>query len=117
MQELEVTFGRALCVWWLVAWRSALGAFGLSFLAGFVFGVVYGLLAAIYSWPRGGSAIGGAILGFVIGGLWSLVVIRMALKKKYSEFRIVLVANSDSESGRGARIEPTMVRIEPTMTR
>jgi hypothetical protein len=109
MQELEVTFGRALSVWWLLLWRGFLGAFVLSFIVGFVFGLVYGILGRIYGWPVGG-AIGGGILGAVSSALWGILVVRMALNKRYSEFRIVLVANSDSAFDRGARIEPTMTR-------
>jgi hypothetical protein len=101
MQELDVTWGRAFRVWWLLLWRWAVGGMVLSFVAGFVFGVIYGVLARVFGWPSGGASIGGAVLGLIVGGLWAILVVRMALNKKYAEFRIVLVPNSDWQ-----RIEP-----------
>jgi xanthosine utilization system XapX-like protein len=101
MQELDVTWGRAFRVWWLLLWRSIVGATLLSFVAGFVFGLIYALLAGVFGWPAVGASIGGGVLGVIIGGVWAVLVVRMALNKKYAEFRIVLVPHSTLE-----RIEP-----------
>jgi hypothetical protein len=38
MQTLEITWGRVLSVWWLLAWRSILGAGLLGAIAGALIG-------------------------------------------------------------------------------
>lgn len=87
MQELEPTWGRVLSVWWLVAWRSAVGALLLGAAVGFVFGAI----AALQNWPADKIQMVSSVLGGLIGVLWAIVVVRMALKKQYSNFRIALV--------------------------
>jgi hypothetical protein len=87
MQELEPTWGRVMSVWWLLAWRTMVGAFLLGAIAGGVFG----FFAALANWPAETIQSGGTVLGGFIGALWGIVVVGMALKKKYSNFRIALV--------------------------
>ena len=104
MQELEATFGRAASVWWLIVWRGILGAI----LVGTVVGFVVGIVTAVVVLATGGTSdrlaenptyqlgIGlGAILGFVIGIFWYILVVRMALRKQYREFRLAIVARTD----------------------
>jgi hypothetical protein len=88
MQELELTWGRTLSCWWLLVWRWTL----VSVLAGGVFGFFVGIAGFILSWPpsmRTGIAAGG---GMVIGAVWGLIVVRMALGKRYRGFRLALIA-------------------------
>ena len=40
MQELEATWGRVLRVWWLIVWRSILGAIVIGGVAGGILGFV-----------------------------------------------------------------------------
>ena len=100
MQELEATWGRAARVWWLIMWRGVLGAVLVGTVAGFVVGVV----TAVIILAIGGTSVGmaqnpiyqigiglGAILGFVIGIFWYILVVRMALRKQYREFRLAIV--------------------------
>ncbi len=87
MEELKPTWGRVMSVWWLVAWRSAVGAL----LLGAVAGGVFGSIAALRNWPADSIQTGALILGGVFGVLWAIVVVGMALKKQYSNFRIALV--------------------------
>lgn len=87
MQELDPTWGRVLSVWWLLAWRTMVGAFVLGAIAGGVFGA----FAALADWPADKIQSVSAVIGGVIGALWGIVVVGMALKKRYSNFRIALV--------------------------
>jgi uncharacterized membrane protein YsdA (DUF1294 family) len=87
MQELDPTWGRVMSVWWLLAWRTMVGAVLLGALTGGVFGV----FAALADWPADKIQSVSAVLGGVIGVLWAIVVVRMALKKQYGDFRIALV--------------------------
>ena len=91
MQELEASWGRVLRVWWLMTWRSILGAIVIGGVAGGILGFVIGILQL----PVEIIAVGGPILGAVIGLVWWVVVVRMALRKKYSDFRIALVPRTD----------------------
>jgi len=88
MQELEVTWGRVASVWWLLAWRGVLGGLLIGAAVGFVIGLV-GFFAGLSL-----EAINllSTVAGAAVGLLWALVVVRMALKKQYGEFRLVLVA-------------------------
>ncbi len=87
MQELEPTWGRVMSVWWLLAWRSAAGALLLGSAVGFVFGAN----AALQNWPADKIQMVSSVLGGLIGLIWAIVVVRMALKKRYGNFRIALV--------------------------
>ncbi|HTT47497.1 MAG TPA: hypothetical protein VMG39_05765 [Pseudolabrys sp.] len=87
MQELEVTWGRTISIWWLFMWRSLLGAL----VFGFAIGAAIGFFVAILGLPREIITIASPLLGAVIGILWGVMVMRMALRKLYSDFRIVLV--------------------------
>jgi ABC-type enterobactin transport system permease subunit len=87
MQELEGTWARILSVWWLMLWRSVVG----SVLIGFAAGAVLGLIGALANWPADTVDVAAYVLGLVIGVLWGVVVLCMALKKRYEGFRIALV--------------------------
>ncbi|MGH6767636.1 MAG: hypothetical protein ACRECO_01300 [Xanthobacteraceae bacterium] len=87
MQELEPTWGRALSVWWLITWRSMLGAVVLGAIVGGIFGFIVAMAG-------GSPQLIGAVspfLGMIVGLVWVIAVVRMALRKKYSGFRIALV--------------------------
>jgi hypothetical protein len=75
-------------VWWLFVWRTAVGGFVFAFIVGFI----AGFLNAVLGKPLEGGVLG-AVLGWVASMIWSTFVIRMALKKHYSDFKIVLVPN------------------------
>jgi ABC-type antimicrobial peptide transport system permease subunit len=79
MQEVELTWGRAIKVWWSLAWRGLL----FGGLAGFVAGMIVGVL--------GGEPIHGSLAGFVMGipiGMW---VVKIILAKSFSDFRLALI--------------------------
>lgn len=85
---LDVTWGRALRVWWSLIWRTLLA----SVLVGALFGALLGMLLGV-----AGIALGiivsvtqaaGALVGIVVG----VVMVRHVLRMSWPEFRIVLIA-------------------------
>jgi hypothetical protein len=88
MQELEVDWQKVLRIWWLIVWRSTLGAV----LIGFVLGFVLGFIGAMLGIPERTMSVVASVAGALVGLGWSLVVVRMALLKRYDGFRIALVA-------------------------
>ena len=87
MQELEISIGRLARIYWLFAWRSFLGSVLIGFVLGFIIGLVLSALGGTADRIRTISAG----VGLVGGLIWSIVCLKMALRKKYSDFRIVLV--------------------------
>ena len=92
MGTREVTWRRVLAVWWLIVWRALLGGAALGFIAGFLVGFI-GRLAGL---PANTSLITSGVLGALASLIWGIIVVRMALRKPYSDFRIVLTARSNS---------------------
>ncbi len=90
-RNLELTWTRVLAVWWLIIWRTAiLGTVALLVL-GFILGFVLGALGL----ERATLNLVGQIFGMAVYALTILVTLRMALKKRYDDFRIGLVAVED----------------------
>lgn len=87
MQELEITIGRLLRIFWLISWRGILGAAAIGFVVGFVVAFVL----AMASVDRATISSINVVLGFTAGLIWYVVVLRMALKKRYDDFRIALL--------------------------
>jgi hypothetical protein len=87
MEELEPTWNRVLAVWWLIFWRSLVGSVVIGAIVGFIFGFVAAMLGISQTVIQQGASL----LGGLVGLVWSLLVVSMALKKKYGDFRIALV--------------------------
>ena len=87
MPELDITWGRVIRVWWLIAWRGVLGAF----LFGASFGFIVGVVGAVTRTTGPVTAAIAGVGGGLIGVLWAIMVVRMALRKQYGEFRLALV--------------------------
>jgi hypothetical protein len=87
MRELEVNLGRLLRIYWLLIWRSLLGSLVIGFVLGFIVGLVLRVLGVPLTQIR---TISGAV-GLVGGAVWALFCLKMALQKKYRDFRIILV--------------------------
>jgi hypothetical protein len=90
MQELEITWARVARIWWLLVWRGLLGGWILAVALAFLItvasdwlGLNFPTLAAITT-----------ALSSVAGLAWGLLVVKMALKKHYKEFRLALVKKS-----------------------
>jgi hypothetical protein len=88
MQELELTWKRVIAVWWLVAWRGTLGAVLLAVAGGAVDGAFAGAMGAT---PKAVFWTLQIITG-VLGIIWMMFVVRMALRKRYSDFRLAAVS-------------------------
>ncbi|MGY3441617.1 GYF domain-containing protein [Bradyrhizobium sp. USDA 4473] len=93
IQELDITLGRLLRIYWLFIWRSLLGSVLIGAAIGFVIGLVMGVLGAPKPLLQSTTGLAGAVVGLI----WSIVCLRMALEKKYSGFRIALLPR---ETGR-----------------
>ena len=91
MNEAELTWNRSMRVWWLIVWRTMVGCVVL----GAIVGAVLGIIIALFQIPAAavGTGIVSGILGLFISVVWTACVVRMALKKHYSDFRFVLAPN------------------------
>lgn len=91
--ELEITWKRAVKVWWAYLWRSVLAALCAMLIGGLIGGIagfIMGLMGA------SGESIQLLIapIGIVIGIGISIVPIKLILGKDFGEFRLVLIKNS-----------------------
>ncbi|MEC9407229.1 MAG: hypothetical protein VX549_08135 [Pseudomonadota bacterium] len=94
MNELDVTWGRTMQVWWAFFWRGIV----YVMLPAFFLGAVVGVVLAVNKVPLEPHAwklqmVGGAMGLFV--GIW---LTRVILRKTYSGFRIALVAVPEIEA-------------------
>jgi hypothetical protein len=87
METLDLSKRRILAIWWLLFWRSLVFGFFAGFAVGFVIGLVLGLLRVS---PQTIDAII-SISGFCVGLAVTFWVLRSALRKRFRDFRIVLV--------------------------
>jgi len=90
MQELEITWERVMHVWWLLVWRGLLGGWIFAVALAFLIGEAGGRLG--FDFPT--TAAVATPLSWLAGLAWGLVVVKMALKKNYQEFRLALVAKT-----------------------
>jgi hypothetical protein len=103
--ELEVTWGRAIRVWWSYLWRSIIAMIVAAFFGG-IAGAIVGIIGAILKLPLPAIQVFSGILGVVIGLAISVVPIKLILGKDYGEFRLVLLSNA-------ARREPKTASPAP----
>ncbi len=88
--KLEVTWGRALTVWWSLAWRSIVLGGLAGAIAGAFIGMIAGLLGQVEKAQTWGSYVG-QIVSIPV----SMIVVKIILKKKWKKFSIVLVPKED----------------------
>jgi hypothetical protein len=86
-EGLEVTWGRAVKVWWSIGWRTLV----VSVVLGFAVGIVVGIVAAAGGMGTVAASALGQIIGGVLGIIISMWAVRKALTRSFSDFRIVLV--------------------------
>jgi hypothetical protein len=90
MQEVEMTSERVMRVWWLLVWRGLLGGWILAAILAFLIGAVGGELGLDF--PT--TAAIATMLSSLAGLTWGYFVVKMALEKKYKDFRLALVVKS-----------------------
>lgn len=78
--ELAVTNRRVLSFWWLLVWRVALGAGAIGLCANAL---------SLRLPPAATRPVQIAGILLILG--WEFIVLRMALMKRYRDFRIVLI--------------------------
>lgn len=84
---VEVTWKRALKVWWSLMWRGLL----FGFLAGAALGMLTGVILAMAGATSETVMLVGRIEGVMVGVLVGIAVTKHVLGKRFSEFRIALV--------------------------
>jgi ABC-type uncharacterized transport system permease subunit len=94
METLDHSKRRVLAIWWLLLWRSLVFGFLGGFAVGFMIGLVLGLLRVS---PHTIDAIS-SIAGFCVGLAVSFLVLRSALRKRFRDFRIVLVGLDSTQT-------------------
>ncbi len=99
--ELEVTWGRALRVWWAITWRSLLLALcvgaGLGCCAGGFIGALGAFVGASQARIQEVVQLVTLPLGVLMGLLAGMWATRAVLRKKFRHFRIALVERSDGQ--------------------
>jgi hypothetical protein len=88
--NLELTAGKVLSVWWLISWRGWLLGSTFSFHVGLVWGFV---ASATDVSPNHAQTVSW-VFGLAVSLIWSLLVVRMALRKRYRTFRLGLFART-----------------------
>ena len=95
MQELEITWWRLLRIVWLIIWRATLGAVVVGFILGGIAGFLVGGIEAVMGASReealSASRVAGSVAGALAGLICTFVAVRMALRKRYSDFRLALL--------------------------
>ncbi len=94
--ELEVTWKRAMKVWWSYLWRNIITMIVLIILAGVV-GFIIGFVLRAFGASTQTIQYISASIGMIMGLIISIVPIRMILGKDFGEFRLVLLQSSKTE--------------------
>jgi hypothetical protein len=94
--ELDVTWYRAVSVWWSFLWRAIIAAFfGMVVaLANCVFVTIVGLTLRL---PSPAIQTVGLLLGIVVVLAVTVVPMKLILGKDYGEFRLVLLSKTQSQ--------------------
>ena len=91
--ELEITWERAVRVWWSYLWRAILMTLVAMVIAGLMGAILSAFMGAM---GMTASAIQAVVfmLGAVIGLGVSIVPMKLILGKDFGQYRLVLVAKS-----------------------
>jgi hypothetical protein len=87
MQPIDMTWGRVWCIYWLFLWRHTVGGVLLVFLAGAEMLIFRNSLVP----GRHTAMILDVVICPLVNIIWAFFVIRMALRKQYRSFRLVMV--------------------------
>lgn len=86
MQDVEPSWDKVLRIAWLLTWRGLIGGLVIGFLLGYVIDLGLG-----FALGQVLDRTAGAALKLVVLLVWWPFVVRMALKRRYRDFRIVLI--------------------------
>ena len=93
MKELELSDGRIVRIWWLLAWRFTAGAV----IGGFVLSIPVAYGVSLLNATLGHVVVEPRYVMSLIEGLWwffwIFIVIKMMLRKRYKGFRLAIVTN------------------------
>ena len=88
MNLVDLNWQHAAKVWWCIVWRGVLIGGGLGFLVGILVGIIGMIMGVDQSSMLWVARILGVFVGIPVGVLVTL----SALRKEYSDIRIVLVS-------------------------
>jgi hypothetical protein len=88
--ELEVTWKRAVKVWWSYLWRNII-AIIVAMIIGFIVGVIIGFVLGFLGASTQIIKVIVTPISMIFGLLISIVPIKMILGKDFGEFRLVLL--------------------------
>ena len=94
--ELEITWNRAVRVWWSYLWRNLVGVV-LAMIIGMILGGVLGFVMGAIGVPVSVIRLLVAPLGFVLGLGISVIPIKMILGKDFGDFRLVLLGKQPTD--------------------
>jgi hypothetical protein len=86
MEEVDVTWGNSIPVWWSFFWRATV----FSALSGVVLSIIAGIFVVIIGRPDLG-ATAGAIAGYVAAVPISMWCIKLILSKSFNGYSVRLV--------------------------
>ena len=94
--ELEVTWKRALFVWWAYTWRFAAMMLFLSFL---LLGgaLALGPILAKLNLPEVTTEIVPKVISWLLGIFYPIVPLKLILNGNYGDFRLALVKKEGNE--------------------
>jgi len=95
--ELEVTWSRAVKVWWSYVWRNLI-AIIVSMIMGGIAGFIIGFVMTAFGAAEETMKTTVTIVGFIIGVAISIVPMKMILGMNFGEFRLVLLSNEDKKN-------------------
>ena len=81
-----IAWSSVLKIWWLMTWRATLG----SVATGAAIGVVVAIIGLILHWPPVTRTVVIFAIGTLVGLAWRVVAVRMALTKRYADFRLTI---------------------------
>ncbi len=90
--ELEITWARAIRVWWALLWRNILAILGAMLIGGVVGGIL-GFVLSVAGVSEEVIMLIATPLGGLIGLAVSIVPVKLVLGRKYGDFRLVLISD------------------------
>ena len=82
----ELNWNRVFRVWWLLAWRGLAGFILVGVIVGGAIRLAFGNIGA----SEETLGVIGSIFGLAVFAIWGMIVVRMALWKKYRDFDLHL---------------------------